>query len=120
MTRHDEYLQASNKLAENVELRLTGCKLLTRVSTMTEGEQDTTETSLVKAEMERRTSKVVKIRAPRHHVSYSLVEEHKATITVGVIMGVFLLCWGPFFITNIVSGLCKVSVTRGTKYFSNS
>ena len=49
------------------------------------------------------------MRTARTQMSYSLVEEHKATITVGVIMGVFLLCWSPFFISNIVHGLCKVS-----------
>ncbi len=35
------------------------------------------------------------------------VSDHKAAITVGVIMGTFLLCWVPFFCVNIISAYCK-------------
>lgn len=39
------------------------------------------------------------------NVVYKLTD-HKAAITVGIIMGVFLLCWSPFFTINIVGSFC--------------
>lgn len=39
------------------------------------------------------------------------VSDHKAAITVGVIMGVFLVCWVPFFCVNIVAAYCKTCIS---------
>ena len=41
--------------------------------------------------------------ANRHQ--YKLAD-HKAAITLGVIMGVFLFCWVPFFTINIIGAFC--------------
>ncbi|KAF4532594.1 hypothetical protein B566_EDAN013372 [Ephemera danica] len=38
------------------------------------------------------------------------VSDHKAAITVGVIMGVFLVCWVPFFCVNIAAAFCKTCI----------
>ena len=49
-----------------------------------------------------------------HHSSPYHVSDHKAAITVGVIMGVFLVCWVPFFCVNIVAAFCKTCISGKT------
>ncbi|XP_063232237.1 dopamine receptor 1-like [Bacillus rossius redtenbacheri] len=50
----------------------------------------------------------LQVHAP-HSTPYH-VSDHKAAITVGVIMGVFLVCWVPFFCVNIVAAFCKTCI----------
>lgn len=54
--------------------------------------------------------KKLKIRHLQQHSSPYHVSDHKAAITVGVIMGVFLVCWVPFFCVNIVAAFCKTCI----------
>jgi dopamine D1-like receptor len=28
----------------------------------------------------------------------------------GTVMGVFMICWLPFFVTNIISGICPTCI----------
>ena len=49
--------------------------------------------------------------SPDHHphkvgTSQSKISDHKAAITLGIIMGVFLFCWTPFFTINIIGAFC--------------
>ncbi|KAJ8959826.1 hypothetical protein NQ318_011559 [Aromia moschata] len=55
-------------------------------------------------------NKALHIHLHNHHNSPYHVSDHKAAITVGIIMGVFLICWVPFFCINIVAAFCKTCI----------
>lgn len=55
-------------------------------------------------------NKALHIHLHNHHSSPYHVSDHKAAVTVGIIMGVFLICWVPFFCINIVAAFCKTCI----------
>ncbi|XP_071435252.1 beta-3 adrenergic receptor [Pithys albifrons albifrons] len=47
------------------------------------------------------------------------IKEHKALKTLGIIMGVFTLCWLPFFVANIIKVFCRPLVPDQLFLFLN-
>lgn len=45
---------------------------------------------------------------PGQNYQHHHVTDHKAAITLGVIMGTFLACWLPFFCMNIIAPFCDI------------
>ena len=46
----------------------------------------------------------------RPHSNQYKPSDHKAAITLGIIMGSFLFCWVPFFTINIVGAFCSTCI----------
>ncbi|XP_058715313.1 beta-3 adrenergic receptor isoform X2 [Poecile atricapillus] len=47
------------------------------------------------------------------------IKEHKALKTLGIIMGIFTLCWLPFFVANIIKVFCRSLVPDQLFLFLN-
>ena len=53
------------------------------------------------------------IRSPsRNRVAKYAKRDYKAAVTLGVIMGTFLVCWVPFFVINPIASLCHRCTSR--------
>ncbi|XP_041369302.1 dopamine receptor 1-like [Gigantopelta aegis] len=60
-------------------------------------------------EVIKRTHTADRFQSDGTKVSYR-VSDHKAAVTLGIIMGVFLLCWVPFFIINPIAAFCLTCI----------
>ncbi|KAJ8026292.1 D(2) dopamine receptor A [Holothuria leucospilota] len=53
-----------------------------------------------------RGSNVQNRRSKSKRIKISVTREKRATLVIGIVVGVFISCWLPFFVVNVVLGIC--------------
>nr|XP_015214128.1 PREDICTED: 5-hydroxytryptamine receptor 5B-like isoform X3 [Lepisosteus oculatus] len=118
ITRHLEYTLKTRKKISNVMIALTW--LLSAVISLSPlfgwGETYTADDESCQVKEASREPQMVF--TARHAAitfqpdgeSWREQKERKAALMVGILIGVFVLCWIPFFITELVGPLCSCSV----------
>ncbi|XP_062043566.1 5-hydroxytryptamine receptor 1B [Lepus europaeus] len=110
------YVEARSRILKQTPNR-TG-KRLTRAQLITDSPGSTTSVTSINSrapDVPSESGSPVYVNQVKVRVSDALLEkkklmaarERKATKTLGIILGVFIVCWLPFFIISLVMPICK-------------
>lgn len=67
-------------------------------------EKSRTQTTELQRHIEQKKAEAEK---SGRHKKISVARERKATTVLAIVVTIFIICWLPFFITNVVIGLCS-------------
>lgn len=81
--------------------------------------QDSEKQNKIDESCESPFSEELKRRRPSCWPLKHVVREHKALKTLGIIMGIFILCWLPFFLFNIINAFNRKVLSQHVLVFFN-
>ena len=82
-------------------------------------ERSRTQTTELQRHIEQKKAEAEKSSGGRHK-KISVARERKATTVLAIVVTIFICCWLPFFITNVVIGLCSSHCTVSHTAFATT